>query len=244
VRGAIGLPLTSSLTTFPPTHSVGVAGTNLQPPLTVRVVQWGGRVQGASSSTSTLPEEEELWEWLPEELLLTVLDMLLRRQSGAVRLTRWKRRALGAVRGVCRRWRTIHDASCKTLKVRDGMTDEMMHALCGRLPALTILNLTDVKSLTAEGLSAVGGLTALTWLNLTDVKSLTAEGLSTVGGLTSLTWLNLGWNSNVTDVGLQELTSLTKLTNLILRSSFTTKAGWDALKAAIPGLTISPWPHH
>ena len=56
--------------------------------------------------------------------------------------------------------------------------------------------------------------------------------------------LNLGWNSNVTDVGLQELTSLTKLTNLILRSSFTTKAGWDALKAAIPGLTISPWPHH
>jgi hypothetical protein len=48
----------------------------------------------------------------------------------------------------------------------------------------------------------------------------------------------------MTDVGLQELTSLTKLTNLILRSSFTTKAGWDALKAAIPGLTISPWPHH
>jgi hypothetical protein len=73
--------------------------------------------------------------------------------------------------------------------VSDGMTDEMMHALCGRLPALTRLSLVEVKSLTAEGLSAVGGLT-------------------------SLTKLNLGWNSNVTDVGLQELTSLTSLPSL------------------------------
>jgi hypothetical protein len=43
---------------------------------------------------------------------------------------------------------------------------------------------------------------------LEPVKSLTAEGLSAVGGLTTLTWL---WNcSNVTDVGLQELTFLAR----------------------------------
>jgi hypothetical protein len=33
--------------------------------------------------------------------------------------------------GWCRRWRDIHDASCKTLWVRDGVTEEVMHSLCG-----------------------------------------------------------------------------------------------------------------
>lgn len=46
------------------------------------------------------------------------------------------------------------------------MTDETLLALCGRLPALTSLDLQRVKSLTADGLSVVGGLTALTHLNL------------------------------------------------------------------------------
>jgi hypothetical protein len=74
------------------------------------------------SCLSTLPEEGP-WEWLPEELLLKVLE-----------IQRWTRRDSGAVR-VCWRWRAIHDASCKTLWVRDGVSDEVMHALCGRLPA-------------------------------------------------------------------------------------------------------------
>jgi hypothetical protein len=146
----------------------------------------------ASSSTGTLPEEEELWEWLPEELLLKVLDMLW-----------WKRRHARAVRGVCRRWRDIHDASRKTLRIRDGVTDETMHALCGRLPALTTLSLEGVRSLTAEGLSAVGGLTSLTSLSLHGCR-------------------------NVTNVVLQELTTLTSLsllTTLSVCGSFTSRRG-------------------
>jgi hypothetical protein len=157
----------------------------------------------ASSSTGTLPEEGP-WVQLPEELLLKVLDEL-----------RWTRRDSGAVRGVCRRWRTAHDAGCKTLWVRNDVTEEVTCALCGRMPALTSLNLTGVQSLNTEGLSAVGGLAALTWLDLT-------------------------YCSNVTDVGLQELTSLTALSHVLLYGSFTTKIGRDALKAAIPGLRIHP----
>jgi hypothetical protein len=204
----------------------------------------------ASSSTGTLPEEE-LWEWLPEELLLKVLD------------GRWTRRDLGAVRGVCRRWRAIHDAGCKRLDVGDGMTDETMHVLCGRLPSLTTLHVVGAQSLTTEGHRAVGGLTALTlldlygcsgvtdaglrWLrdlpaltalNLTHCRSVTNVGLRELRDLTALTWLSLAFCSNVTDVGLEELTSLTSLTQLNLPHCSTTEAGRDALKAAIPGITI------
>jgi len=45
----------------------------------------------------------------------------------------------------------------------DGVTDEAIHALCARLPALTWLDLGEVESLMADGLRAVGGLTALTF---------------------------------------------------------------------------------
>ena len=154
------------------------------------------------ASTGTLPEEEELWVHLPEELVLRVLEIL-----------GWARRETGAVRGSCRRWRAIHDASCKTLRVRDGVTDEVMHSLCGRMPELTTIDLMLVQSLTAEGLSAVGGLTALTTLGL--------------------------WGCNVTDVGLQELTALTQLTKLWVVGCSTSMAGEDALKAAIPGLSVN-----
>jgi hypothetical protein len=154
------------------------------------------------ASTGTLPEEEELWVHLPEELVLRVLEIL-----------GWARRETGAVRGSCRRWRAIHDASCKTLRVRDGVTDEVMHSLCGRMPELTTIDLMLVQSLTAEGLSAVGGLTALTTLGL--------------------------WGCNVTDVGLQELTALTQLTKLWVVGCSTSMTGEDALKAAIPGLSVN-----
>jgi hypothetical protein len=209
-------------------------------------------VQGASSSTGTL-EEEGPWEGLPEELILKVLDEL-----------RCKRRDSGAVRGTCRKLRAIHDASRKTLVVRDGVTDAVMHALCGRLPALTTLQLRWVKSLTAEGFFAVGGLTALTHLylhlcaNVTDevlrelreltgltalhlsnATTMTDVGLRELRELTALTELNLGGCSSVTDVGLQELTYLTALTELNLSFCSTSKLGRDALKAAIPGLAIS-----
>ena len=106
----------------------------------------------------------------------------------------------------------FHYALCKAIQ-RDGVTDEVMHSLCGRMPELTTIDLMLVQSLTAEGLSAVGGLTALTTLGL--------------------------WGCNVTDVGLQELTTLTQLTKLWLYRCPTTKAGRDALKAAIPGLSVN-----
>ena len=42
----------------------------------------------------------------------------------------------------------------------------------------------------------------------------------------------------MTDVGLQHLTPLTTLTKLYLGGTSTTQAGRDALKAALPALTI------
>ena len=56
--------------------------------------------------------------------------------------------------------------------------------------------------------------------------------------LTALTVLILTSCHDVTDVGLQHLSSLTALTRLYLPGTSTTKAGQDALKAALPALTI------
>jgi internalin A len=134
----------------------------------------------------------------------------------------------------------MHDASRKTLSVRDGVPEEVICSLCGRLPALTILNLGEVKSLTTEGLRAVGGMTTLTLLNL-GASNVTNVGLRELRGLTALSTLHLNSCPSVTDVGLQELTTLTALTKLTVHACFTSKAGRDALKAAIPGLTIDLW---
>ena len=54
------------------------------------------------------------WADLPEELMLKVLDR------------EWTPRDSGAVRGTCRRWRAMHDASCKRLRVRDGVPEEVI----------------------------------------------------------------------------------------------------------------------
>jgi len=107
------------------------------------------------SSTSTLSPCERL----PDDLLLRVLGHVMLGRPGP---ESWS----GAARGVNRKWRALHDAACTWLRVRDGVTDEVMHALCGRLPALTSLDLDGVKSLTADGLRAVGGVSALTVLDL------------------------------------------------------------------------------
>jgi Leucine-rich repeat (LRR) protein len=166
------------------------------------------------------------WADLPEELKLKVLDR------------EWTRRDSAAVRGTCRRWRAMHDASCKTLRVRDGVPDEeVICSLCGRLPALTSLDLERVKSLTTEGLRAVGGMTTLTHLDLT-FSNVTNVGLRELRGLTALSTLYLPYCPSVTDVGLQELTTLTVLTRLGVYGCSTSKAGRDSLEAAIPGLTI------
>ena len=82
---------------------------------------------------------------LPDELLLRVLEHVMLGWDG-------KKEWCGAVRGVSRTWRALHDGACTRLDLRNGVTDEGMHALCGRLPALKTLNLDGVTSLTADGL--------------------------------------------------------------------------------------------
>ena len=159
----------------------------------------------ASSSTGS---EELLWEELPEELLLRVLERVM--------LWGGRKRWRGAVRGVSRRWRALHDGACQRLLVLDGVTDEGMHALCGRLPALSYLSLYGVASLTVDGLRAVLRLTAINTLNL-------------------------GRCPTVTDAVLWELPGLNALTALHLRGTSTTQAGRNALKAALPALTIFAW---
>jgi len=210
----------------------------------------------ASSSTSAL-SDEVTWEGLPEELLRRVLE---RAMVGSYSLKSWYSWR-GAVRRVSRRWRAVHDTACTYLRLRTGVTDQGFHALCGRLPALGCLDLYRVTSLTPEGLRAVGGLTELTNLtitwNVTDAvmrelrgltklttlyltrsPSLTDAGLRELRGLTALTMLGLYGCSNVTDVGLQHISSLPALTWLKLEGCSTTHAGRNALKAALPALTI------
>ena len=131
----------------------------------------------------------------------------------------------------------MHDASRKRLHVRDGVPEEVICSLCGRLPALTILDLMGNKSLTTEGLRAVGGMTTLTELYL-GASNVTNVGLRELRDLTALSILHLNYCPSVTDVGLQELTTLTALTRLFVDDCSTSKAGRDALTAVIPGLTI------
>jgi len=57
---------------------------------------------------------------LPDELLLRVL--------GPVMLWYGRKQWRGAVRGVSRGWRALHDGGCMFMHVRNGVTDEVMHA--------------------------------------------------------------------------------------------------------------------
>ena len=128
--------------------------------------------------------------------------------------------------------------------MRHGVTDEVMHALCGRLPALTYLYLYEVRSLTVDGLRAVGGLTTLTNLELS-YANVTDAVLRELRGLTALTFLGLNGCSEVTDVGLQHLSSLAALADIYLHGmpfhgTSTTRAGRKALQASLPALRIRP----
>ena len=84
----------------------------------------------------------------------------------------------------------------------------------------------------------MGGLTTLTWLNLERSNNVTDAVLWELRGLTSLTTLYLVDCTEVTDVGLQHLSSLTALTKLSIDGTSTTQAGRNALKTALPALTI------
>jgi hypothetical protein len=73
-------------------------------------VEWSLVTHTRRAEPRPMPEEE-LWEWVPEELLTKVLDRL-----------EWAPRDSGAVRGTCRRWRAAHDAMSYTAcaERRDG----------------------------------------------------------------------------------------------------------------------------
>ena len=167
----------------------------------------------------------------------TLPDELLRRALELVMLRDGEKQWSGAVRGVSRRWRALHDGACTRLRLRNGVTDEGMHALCGRLPGLKTLIMGGVTSLTADGLRAVGGLTALTFLDLYRCN-VTDAVLRELRGLTALTTLGLNFCTHVTDVGLQHIKSLTALSYLYLYRTSTTQAGRNALYAALPALII------
>jgi hypothetical protein len=191
---------------------------------------------------------------LPDELLLRVLEHVMLRHGEK----QWR----GAVRGVSRTWRALHDGACTLLHLGNGVTDEGMHAVCERLPALKTLRLYWVTSLTADGLFAVGGLTALTFLffgncnvtdavlrelrGLTELSTLilrdcilvTDVGVRELRDLTALRTLALIGCTHVTDAGLQHLMSLTALSQLYLGGTSIIQAGWNALEAALPAIII------
>jgi hypothetical protein len=153
----------------------------------------------ASSSREPQPEG---WDELPEMLFQRVMEKM-----------GWARSDSAAVRLVSRRWRAMHDKNCKRLTCRPGVTDEAFISLLGRMPALTCLNVGWVKSLTADGLRAVGSLT-----NLTNLYFISCD--------------------KVTDAVLRDLRGLTALRLLHLHDTSTTGPGQYNLKAAIPGLVI------
>jgi len=142
----------------------------------------------ASSSTGLLSPCERL----PDELLLRVLEHVMLRLQG-------RKIWCGAVRGVSRQWRALHDAHCQCLYVPNGVTNEGMHVLCGRLPTLSLLSLHEVTSLTEDGLRAVGGLTTLTSLYFHNCPNVTDVVLRELRDLTALTDLSLYGCSHVTD---------------------------------------------
>jgi Leucine-rich repeat (LRR) protein len=171
------------------------------------------------------PPQQGEWAELPEELMLLVLDRL-----------DWELRESAVVRLTCLRWRNIPDGGCKTLRLCYRATDEMVGALCARLPALTEMELTS-RSLTDEGLGVVAGLTSLTHLSLALCLKVSGEGLAAAAGITSLTQLNLSNCPKVTDKGLRAVAGLTGLTDLSLdHCSMVTDKGLSAV-AALTSLT-------
>ena len=209
-----------------------------------------GVMQGATEDSMSPCER------LPNELLLRVLGRVMLRWDEH---TRWS----GTLRRVSPQWRAVHDGACTRLHMLNGVTDQVMHAICGRLPALTALIMGGVTSLTEDGLRAVGGLTTLTYLELSHCDHVTNAvlrelrghtalttlylfgcslvtdvGVRELRGLTELTTLSLSGCFFATDAGLQHLTSLSRLTSLVVWGCSTTQAGREALKAALPALRI------
>jgi hypothetical protein len=107
----------------------------------------------------------------------------------------------------------------------------------GRLTALTHLDL-GYCNVTDAVLRELRGLTELSTLDLVQCTLVTDVGVRELRDLTALRTLRLSSCTLVTDAGLQHLMSLTALSVLYLYDTSTTQAGRNALKAALPALTI------
>jgi len=112
---------------------------------------------------------------------------------------------------------------------------------------------------TDEGLREVGKLTELNRLSICYAKALTAEGFEHLAGLKNLRELIVGYagvddrvmavfgrikslqevwiygGDAVTDEGLMHMSSLPDLDYMNVESKTTTKKGWEALRAKLPG---------
>jgi Leucine-rich repeat (LRR) protein len=126
---------------------------------------------------------------------------------------------------------TLWLRSCSAVK--DKQVLELSH-----LTGLTNLSLDDCRNVTSEGLQTLSSLTALTTLSLYYCLNVTSEGLRTVSSLTSLSDLDLSF-CNVSDEVLRALSSLTVLSTLnLFNCNKVTAAAKQALRIAIPNLTI------
>ncbi|HYF00612.1 MAG TPA: hypothetical protein VEJ18_16950 [Planctomycetota bacterium] len=142
----------------------------------------------------------------------------------------------------------------------DGLSDEAM-AFVGKLTTLKELDLGDA-AISSAGLRHLAGLKQLTRLQLGWTRDVGDAGLPLLAKLTKLEWLGLG-GTKVTDAGLPALASLPNLRELALpgtavtdrgiqslagcrqlsvlnlgTSSKVTPKGIDALRRALPALTV------
>ena len=208
------------------------------------------------------------WADLPEELVAKVLEMLDETRSRVNPPGLGFSESTATVRLVCAAWKAVYDSLATRLVLSWRTTDVGMGMLVRRFPAvvsiefkgdyftlltdkglravislhaLTFLNLSACRNVTAEGLRAVSNCTALTSLdltfcgkvtdealravsnlpaltslNLTDCRNVTAEGLRAVSNLRALTSLNLNWCIKVNDAGLRAVSKCTALTSLEL----------------------------
>jgi hypothetical protein len=113
-----------------------------------------------------------------------------------------------------------------------------------RLTTLTTLHLTHCLTVKDKQVLELSHLTGLTDLSLDSCFNVTSVGLQTLSNLTALITLNLSYCANVSDEVLRALSSLTSLSDLNLYyCDKVTAAAKQALRTAIPNLTIMDYPN-
>jgi hypothetical protein len=119
--------------------------------------------------------------------------------------------------------------------ISDGELEEFIEDAC-QLKSLVMLNLSENRPITDEGLRELHRLEYLSILNLSSC-GLTNIGMEHIAGLTHLTQLDLSYCNRINDLGMRKLSALTNLTFLNLQGCVkVTHAGAARLRRR--GLTI------